>query len=238
MWATLLIMAVAVSLKPVRLGMTVLMLNRHKPVQQLLAFLCGGYLMGIGVGVAALTVMRVTPGLDSERLTVPAVQFGIGVLALTVAAVLATGIGVRRKSEAPLVDAGVTHVQTGAAPQPGIWGRLAEHTRGLAQGKSLWVAGVSGLGMALPSVDYLAAMAVIHVSGAPWQEQFAALLVFNVVAFAMVEIPLVSYLVAPERTLAAMARLNAWVRSRTRRDVALILVAVGVGMIGLAALGM
>lgn len=238
MWTTLLIMAVAVSLEPVRVGMTVLMLNRQKPIQQLLAFLAGGYAMGIGVGIAALTVLRVTPGLGSEKLSVPAVQAGIGAMALVVAAVLATRIGVRDKAVAPLVTVGADGAPPDQPAPPTVRDRLVGRVRALAVGKSLWVAGFSGLGMALPSVDYLAAMAVIHVSGVSHQEQFAALVAFNMVAFAMVEIPLVSYVVAPRRTLAAMSALHVWVRSRTRRDVAVILALVGLLMLGLAVLGL
>ena len=39
MWIPLLMMAVAVSLEPFRIGMTVLMINRPRPGLQLLAFL-------------------------------------------------------------------------------------------------------------------------------------------------------------------------------------------------------
>ena len=45
MWITLLVMAVAVSLEPFRIGMTLLLLNRPRPVLQLLAFLAGGFTM-------------------------------------------------------------------------------------------------------------------------------------------------------------------------------------------------
>ncbi len=42
MWVPILVMAVAVSLEPFRIAMTVLMLNRRRPALQLLAFLSGG----------------------------------------------------------------------------------------------------------------------------------------------------------------------------------------------------
>jgi hypothetical protein len=54
-----------------------------------------------------------------------------------------------------------------------------------------------------------------------------ALLVFNVVAFALVELPLVAYLLAPDRTRSLMAALNDWIRSRRRRGAAAVLIAVG-----------
>ena len=97
---------------------------------------------------------------------------------------------------------------------------------------------MAGLGIALPSVDYLAALAVILASGAAATTQVAALLMFNVVAFALVEIPLVAYLVAPERTRDSMTALHGWLRSRRRRDVAALLAGIGslLVVVGLAGL--
>jgi hypothetical protein len=104
---------------------------------------------------------------------------------------------------------------------------LAARGQRLVNGRSLWVAGVAGLGIALPSVDYLAALAIILASGAAASTQVGALLMFNVVAFALVEIPLLAYLLAPAKTRAAMGSLNEWIRSRRRIEVATLLAGVG-----------
>ncbi len=200
MWITLLVMALAVSLEPFRLGMTVMMLNRPRPVLQLAAFLSGGFLMGLSVGAVVLFAVR--PRLpQSAHLTLPKVQIAIGLAALLAAAIVAATKGRTRTPPAWL-------------------------TR-LLGGQSLWVAGGAGLGIALPSVDYLAALAVIAAAGVAPATQFSALVMFNVVAFALVEIPLVAYLVTPERTSAAMTRLHLWIRTRPRNGVAGILAAVG-----------
>ncbi|SIL52598.1 Protein of uncharacterised function (DUF2910) [Mycobacteroides abscessus subsp. abscessus] len=171
MWITLLVMAIAVSFEPFRLGMTVLMLNRPRPMLQLLAFLSGGFVMGMAVGLVVLFAFR-NVSTGSAHFTLPRVQIGIG-------------------------------------------------------GGALWVAGVAGLGIALPSVDFLAALAVIVASGSPPATQISALLMFNVIAFALVEIPFLAHAVAPERTAEAMARLNSWIQSNRRRNIALVLTAVG-----------
>jgi hypothetical protein len=63
------------------------------------------------------------------------------------------------------------------------------------------------------------------------------LIAFNVVAFALVEIPLLAYLVAPQRTHAAMTSLNNWVRARRRREVAALLAVVGVVLLVAGLLG-
>jgi hypothetical protein len=102
----------------------------------------------------------------------------------------------------------------------------------------LWVAAVAGLGIALPSVDYLAALAVILASGTTAMTRVGALLAFNVVAFALVEIPLAAYLVAPEKTRASMTALNDWIRSRRRREVAALLAGVGCVLIVIGATGL
>jgi hypothetical protein len=104
---------------------------------------------------------------------------------------------------------------------------VATRARQLINGRSLWTAGVAGLGIALPSVDYLAVLALIVASGAAASVQVGALLLFNVLAFGFVEIPLICYLVAPDRTRAALSRLQDWLRTRRRRAVTVLLTAVG-----------
>ena len=149
----------------------------------------------------------------------PKVQILIGVLALLVAAVLAARIftgpfGQRRE-------------------------KLATLAQRLLNGRSLWIAGMAGLGIALPSVDYLAALAVILASRAAAMTQVGTLLMFNVVAFALVEIPLLAYLLAPKAARTSMQALHDWIRSRRRVEVATLLAGVGCVLliVGLASLG-
>jgi hypothetical protein len=217
MWATLLVMAVAVSFEPIRIGLTVMMLARTRPMLQLLAFLCGGFAMGMSVGLLVLFVFRDTVS-GATNFTLPKVQIIIGVLALLAAIVIAANI-------------------TAGWFRRGTLTEVSTRARKLLQGRSLWVAGVVGSGIALPSVDYLAALAVILASGATPATQTWALLVFNVVALALVEIPLIGFLMAPDRTRAMMAGLHDWIRSRPRRHVALLLGAAGCVMLAVGMAG-
>jgi hypothetical protein len=210
MWFTLLVMAAAVSLEPFRIGMSVLMLNRPRPHLQLTAFLCGGFLMGLTVGVVVLFALESRIPV-SAHFTLPRVQIVIGVLAMLAAGILAITKGRERTP-------------------PGWLTRLLD-------GQSLWVAGVAGLGIALPSIDYLAALAVIAAGTTAPAVRFGALVSFNVVAFALVEIPLLAYLVAPQRTHAAMTALHGWVRARRRREVAVLLAVVGIVLLCAGLLG-
>jgi hypothetical protein len=216
MLVTVLAMALAVSVEPFRIGMTVLMLNRPRPALQLLAFLSGGFAMGTTVGLVVLFVFR-RRLLGSTYFTLPKVQILTGFLVLLVAVIVAVTVPGR----------------LGLRPA-----RLATPAQRLLSGHSLTVAGIAGLGIALPSVDYLAALAVILASGAPALTQVAVLLMFNVVAFALVEIPLLAFLLAPKATVMSVVALHNWIRSRRRLEVAILLAAVGcvflvVGMAGL-----
>jgi hypothetical protein len=209
-------MALAVSAEPFRIGMTVLILNRPKPALQLFAFLCGGFAMGTTVGLVVLFVLRRIL-LGTSFVTVPRVQILIGLLVLFFAAVVAVDLPGR------------------LGPRPA---KLATPARNLLKGDSLSVAGIAGLSIALPSVDYLAALAVILASGAAALTQVAVLVMFNVVAFALVEIPLLAYLLAPKATARAVAVLHDWIRSRRRRDVAIALAVIGCAFLAVGASGL
>lgn len=213
---TVLVMAFAVSVEPFRIGMTVLMLSRPRPALQLLAFLSGGFAMGTTVGLVVLFVLR-RRLLWSTYFTLPKVQILVGFLALLVAVVVAVGIPGRLRAHPA---------------------RFAGPAQRLLGGHSLLIAGIAGLGIALPSVDYLAVLAVILASGAAALTQVAVLLMFNLVAFALVEIPLLAHLLAPETTARSMTALHNWIQSRRRLEVAILLAAAGclflaIGMAGL-----
>ncbi|MBF9522212.1 hypothetical protein BKG83_19560 [Mycobacteroides chelonae] len=224
MWTIVLLMALGVSVEPTRLGLTVLMLNRPRPLLQLFVFLCGAFVMGLSLGLTLLFVLRVSR-MGQSDVSGPYIQVGLGVLALVVAAALAITASVQRPPAAP------------RAPRTGFADKIARRVRGFLQNNSLWVAGVSGLGIALPSADFLAVIALIHASGATQPVQSMALLFFNAVAFSMVGLPLLSYAAMPGRTYEMVTALHTWVRSRRRIDVAWIVAVLGLIILSLGAIG-
>ncbi|OBH41280.1 GAP family protein [Mycobacterium mantenii] len=237
MWLTVLILAGSVILEPVRLSLAVLLLGRRRPLLQLLVFLCGGLTIGSGVGLVVLFVLRSAPMV--ERVSVAQVQVAAGLAAVLVAATLATD-SLRRK---PVRRAGATTGFNGGGtvlldrtPPHGL-AKLAGRARVFLRGDSLRVAWVSGIGAALPSANYMAALAAILASHAGAVSQVQAVVAYNLVAFTVVEIPLVGYLLAPRRTRALMVALQTWLRSRTQRDIAALIAAGGVAMLALGLTG-
>jgi hypothetical protein len=234
MWTTVLVLAMSVIFEPIRIGLVVLMLNRRRPLLQLLVFLCGGFTMGVGVGLVVLFILRATP--LAGHITVAKVQIATGLIALLIAVGLATNVSVRKlihraPADAAIGDGGGGGVALLEQTPPSRLQKLSARARDFLQGDSLLVAAVSGLGAALPSANYMGAMAVILASHAAPAAQAQALLTFNAVAFTMAEIPLISYLIAPQKTRAFMAALQAWLRSRSHRDVAVLVAAGGCFML-------
>jgi hypothetical protein len=213
-WFTVFIMACVTSTEPFRLAMTVVMLGRPRPVLTLLSFLAGGFITGMSVGVVVLFGLR-SVITQSQDLVLPILEIGLGIVAWLIAAFLV----VRRPA--------VQDPEAQAARPPNNAPKRFTSLRSYLNGHSPIIAGLTGISIALPSVDYLAALAVILASGAAWTTQVGALLMFNLIAFAFVELPLVGYLFAPQRTRLAMTALNDWIAAHRRLTVAGGLAIVG-----------
>jgi len=95
-----------------------------------------------------------------------------------------------------------------------------------------------GVGIALPSIDYLALLVLIAASGLPLSGQAGVLLAFLTIANAVLLVPVVSYLLNPNRTGAVLDRLRDWILSRRRRDYAALLGFIGCVMIVMGVRGL
>jgi hypothetical protein len=188
---------------------------------QLLAFLTGSFLTSASFGLAVLLFLH--HGIPAEnRFNGARVQIILGVAALIAAVILArTG--------------GPTN---GEATPSKLVGWISARAGRVVSGSSPWFAAALGVGLAIPSVDYLALLLLISTSGGAPGVQISALLTFLTVANAVLLVPLTSYLLTPQRTRAALERLRTWVLARRRRDYAILLAIAGVLMIGVGISGM
>lgn len=222
MWTTVVVLATAVNFEPSRPTLVPLMLARPRPVVQLTALYLGIFTTGMVAGLLTLFVFHRTP-LGDDPVNGGRVQIGIGLLAFLIAGLTASNL-MRRKGK-PAGGSGERPVE-----------KVAAHARNmLRRGDSAWVSFLLGLGIGLPSVDYLAVLVVIGASGATPATQLAALLVFMVLGNAFLAVPLAAYVLAPHRTNRRIALCQNWIRDRTRRQIAAVLVGVGVIQIVLGA---
>lgn len=230
MLTTALILAAALNLEPARAGMTAVILAGPSPIRRLAAFLCGIYVSGLVVGILVLFVFHHAL-VGRTQIQTGKLQIGIGLAAIVIAVLLASNIKLpQRRGRSPIADVVTTdnddtHTEIARA---GLVTKLLAHSTRISKNSLVWVPFVMGLACSLPSVDFMALLLLIAASGAPAAVQVGTLVMFLTVGSLATVLPLVCYSVAPAATLRRVNQFQAWVRSRTRRDVAVLVAALGV----------
>jgi len=221
---TVLALAIAVNFEPTRIGLVPLLLARKQPLLQLLAYLVGSFTVSLTVGMSALFAFDRLP-FGSNSFNGGKAQIAVGILALAIATILAVRWMRARKT--------LDQVSSGPTESSRADNLTKSFRRVLVRGQSPWLAGLIGVGVGLPSVDYIAVLIIIATSGTPRVEQAAALLVFTLIGSLVVMAPLISYLLAPTKTLDVLTRFGTWIRSRSRIEYAGLLALIGLLLIGL-----
>jgi uncharacterized membrane protein YozB (DUF420 family) len=189
--------AFAAALYPPAMLIMAYLLSRDRPLRRSLAFLAGAAFLTLLTGGVGVVLLRGT-GLDSDRRggAPPVIDVLLGVALLIVAVVVA-----RRPTAT-----------------------LAEQTRQRHE-MSLRSIFVLGMVMYIPSMFYLSALHSLAQGGQSTWETVIYVVVVAVIVLSFVEVPLVLYAVAPERTGRALAASNAWL-SRHRRTIVVAVAAV------------
>jgi sulfite exporter TauE/SafE len=215
----LLLLAIAGALYPTLLAVVILVLARPNAGRLLAFFLAGAALTSISIGLFAVLVLD-PASLDTNRRSLGAgVSLAAGIVALLVGLRLLRPAKPKEKHETK----DPTH--------------RSFSQRALEQ-DSVWLVFVLGIVLDLPGLWYLIGLKKIAEGG--YSDAAAAALVigFNVIMFAFVEVPLVGFLVAPERTNALVEKFNAWLHQNIRHLLAWLALAVAAylivrGLIGL-----
>lgn len=262
MWSSVLaaglVAGLGTAFDPIRLGITLLVISRPRPVQNLIAYGVGNLIACIFTVVIPLTVLHNTPAIKSfaddlaTSSTLMHIQLGIGVLALSLAALLTLRALTRRRRRAHLPTPGGNMSTRVLDPPPAIsrllgraqdastegtsaFRRLVGRTHNAWEKGSVWVALVIGLASGPPLDGVLFLLIFIVASGVAIATQASAAVAFIVGMLAVVEITLVNYLVRPAKTQAIVQRLHEWARAHRRK----ILIAMfTVGGLALVANGM
>jgi hypothetical protein len=193
------LLSLTASLNPTLVAATTVMLLMEKPTRLMMGYLLGAYLTSITLGLVIVFSLSSSGAKNTTENTIsPAVDIGLGVTALVISFVLYSGrvdrVRERRaERKAAKPDAG-----------PPRWQR--ELSKGSPK-----VTFVVGALLTLPGASYLAGLDQIHKLdySTPW----TVLLVigFNLVMMWLLEVPLASFLVAPDWTPRAVVRAKNWV---------------------------
>ncbi|CKG91949.1 Protein of uncharacterised function (DUF2910) [Mycolicibacterium smegmatis] len=223
------------TLNPVRLGVLLLLISREKPAQNLVAFWIGCLTVSLFLIVGPLVLLHFTPLFDSfsDRLAAPSdksrfahLQVGIGLFALFIAAAILARARLRRRAAVRQPEERMAPASghgPGAMVASGAFGdtersgvlkgsshRLVTRARDAWNSGTLWVAFVVGLAMGPAPEIVLIVLAVIVTSGAAASVQLGAAVVYIAGVLAVVEIVLISYVLAPARTEPVLRKLREW----------------------------
>ena len=196
------------------LAAAIVMLGRPRPARQLLAYLIGGMGFSIIIGlliVLALHGSSVLRGPDKSTRAV--IEVAAGALLIVLAAAAVSGRRVQwhpRRSR-----------QRDAEHPP----RQSLHDRALGH-DSLWIAWAAGAAYSWPGAEYIAGLALLAKLNASPAANVAAILGFNLVMFALIELPLLGLALLPDRTRALTEKLNTWMTAHRRT---LIVIVAGAG---------
>jgi len=197
----------------------------------LVAFWVGGMAAGIVAALGVLLFLRdFTLSVETEVVSatsspsVTYLQFAIGVLAVSLAALMLARFGARQRTPVPMTggESAVLLLEPNAPTRSS-----RSSIRNWLEGGSLAVAFVAGIALATPPVEYMAAIIAIMASEPTAAAQVGAALMFTVVAFTVVEVPLITFLTAPAQTLAVVRRLNDWISARRQAIPAIVVGAIG-----------
>jgi hypothetical protein len=237
MWGTVLVLALLAAADPARLGATLLLISRPRPLHSLLGYWLGGMVASMAGGLAALILLRDSVPMVMQDVTSRVasftggyIQIAIGVLALLISALISVGLPARQHAGVP-VHADVPSAPVLQPTTPTAFSRLTARVHHALEDGCPWIAFVAGLGSAIPPVEYLVVLTTILTSGAAIGTQFSAVVMFTIVVLALFEVSLISYLTMPTKTQAAVVLLQNWVRAHGRQIFAAIVAVAGVFLV-------
>jgi Sap, sulfolipid-1-addressing protein len=193
------LLSLTASLNPTLVGATTVMLLLEKPARLMLGYLLGAYMTSITLGLVIVFSLSDSSAANTTKKTIsPAVDIALGAILLAVAFVLYTGRANsyrerRRERKAAKPDKG-----------PPRWQR--ELSKGSPRATF-----IVGALLTLPGASYLAGLHQIHSLKYSTAETVLLVIGFNLVMMWLLEVPLVSFLVAPEWTPQAVERAKRWV---------------------------
>lgn len=212
----LFVLALGSAAFPLLLAIVLVLLTAPNPPKLLLGYLLGGYPVSFAIGVVLIIVLD-NVGQGHERTGTrsfgPGVDIAIGVLAIALAVLVERHRRARNRDP----NARVPRVGSGSERVDRI----------LDKGSIRWMM-VLGACLSMPSPFYLAAIKDIAVDDPAWADRLRILVVFNVIIFLLVWVPLASYLISPAWTRRTVRALNLWLQANLVRVGAVIAFGIGI----------
>jgi len=200
------------------LAAVTVMLFLPNPKRLLLGYLAGALLISLTIGFVIVFVVHDSSATSTARNSVsPSIDIALGLIFLLVAYVLGSSRDQRLKERRRKKKGGDLK-----APEKSP--SKVEQLLGRGSARVTFAVGVV---LTLPGVSYLAALHDLQKLGYGTFGEILVIIGFNAMLLIFLEVPLVGYFLAPERTVVEVQRFRAWL-SRSGRRMAI----AGAGVFG------
>ena len=197
------LLSLTASLNPTLVAATTVMLLLPSPSKLMLGYLLGAYVTSITLGlVIVFSLSNSSTANTTENTLSPAADIALGLLALVGAWVVWSGRQQRIRER--------RRARKAAKPDKGPPRWQRELNKGSARTTFL-----IGMLLTLPGASYLAGLDDIHKLHYSTAVTVLLVIGFNLVMLWLLEVPLVSFVIAPDWTPRAIERAKAWVSRHT-----------------------
>jgi Sap, sulfolipid-1-addressing protein len=205
------LLALGAALNPTLVAASTLMMLLPNAKRLMFGYLLGALMTSITLGLLIISSLENSSAVATAKNTLsPAATMLLGVAALT----------------------GAVLVRRGWHPRA-VERRADDHDKktprwqkALGRGSARTTFVVGAL-LTLPGASYLAGLSRIDKLNYPTVETVSLVVAFNLIMLALLEIPLLGFVIAPDRTVAAIDRTKVWTSRHRRRAAVTLLTVVG-----------
>jgi hypothetical protein len=219
---------------PTAIAAVLVILSRPHPVRLLSAYVIGSFLTSVLVGIAIVSGLTATSVVaPSKHAATPIFDIGIGVLILLSAAWLRS-----ERSAALRRRAAERRARRKARRTAGKGEKPSRSSEILSRG-SVGLVAALGVAMHLPGLLYLAALGDITHANVSTAHRLVLIVLFNIVMLAPIELPLLGYITAPQRTEQTVRNVDLFIQGHRAKGLLLLSTVAGgylivSGIVGLA----
>jgi hypothetical protein len=212
------LLSLTAALNPTLLTATTVMLLLPNPKRLMLGYLAGAVTTSVIVGIAIVEWLHNSGVVGTTKHSVaPGIDVALGVIALLAAFVIQSGRAGRARERR-------AERRTGKTKKTPRWQEALS-------GGTPRTTFVIGLLLSFPGASYLAALTEIDKQNLTLAGDVATILAVTAVMLALLELPLVSFAVAPEWTPRAIDRFKAWLSTHGGKAIVIGLTAIGLALI-------
>jgi sterol desaturase/sphingolipid hydroxylase (fatty acid hydroxylase superfamily) len=206
------------ALNPTLLTATTVMLLLPNPKRLMLGYLAGALTTGVTVGIAIVEWLHSSGAVSTTKNSVaPGIDLAFGGIALLAAYVVQSGR--------------VAQARERRKQKRGDEPKKTPRWQAALSGGSARTTFVIGLLLSFPGASYLAALTEIDKQSYGTAGVVLAVLAVNAVMLVLLEVPLISFALAPDWTPRAIERFKAWLAENGAKAIVIALTIIGAALI-------